>query len=125
RQALPRGGMRAAQDSVDPRDQLLIVKRSRDEVVTAALEGVHPVNRVRPGVAEDDQRDVAVPAAARLALSQDAADLERRCIWEAADQHEVGPLALDELQRLAARVRAEHREAVARQVRLQELACSR
>jgi hypothetical protein len=45
---------------------------------------MHPVDRIRPRVAENDQRDVAVPAAARLALAQDAADLERLRILQAS-----------------------------------------
>ena len=94
-------GLRAPQDGVDPRDQLLVVERPRDEVVAAALEGVHAVDRVGPRLAEHDHGHVAVPRAARLALAQHAADLERRRVREAADEHEVGPLALDQLERLA------------------------
>src|SRR5262249_17690552 len=90
----------------------------------AALERVDAIDGVGARVAEDDQRHVAIPAPAGLALPQDAADLERRRVGETADEHEVRPLALDQFERLASRVRAEDREAVAGQLPLEELPCS-
>jgi hypothetical protein len=121
---LAQSRLRPPQNRVDPRDELLVVERPRDEVVAAAFEGVDAVDGVIAGVAEDDQRHVAVPATSGLALSQHAADLERRRVRETADEHEVRPLALHQLERLASAVRAEDREAVAHQVPLQELARS-
>ena len=120
-QPLPRTGLRAAQHRVDTRHQLLVVERPRDEVVATAREGVHSVDGVGPGLAEHDHRHVAIPRAPGLALPQHAAHLERRRIGQAAHEHEVGPLALHELQRFPARIGSQDREAVARQMPLQEL----
>jgi hypothetical protein len=80
RHALTKAGLRPSQHGVDPRDQLLVVERPREKVITAALEGVHAVDRVGSSLAQHDHRHVAVPRATRLAFAQDATHLERRRI---------------------------------------------
>src|SRR3954449_7264544 len=110
---------------MDPRDQLLVVERPRDEVVAAALERVHTVDRIRSRLAEDDHRDIAVPAAAWLALAQSPADVEAGGILEPAGEHEVRAHALGKVESQLLRRSAEDLEAVARQVTLEELPRSR
>ena len=66
---------RPPEHCVDPCDELLVVEGSGDEVVAATLEGVHAVDRVGAGLAEDDHRDVAVPGAAGLSFAQAPADI--------------------------------------------------
>ena len=69
RESLPQFRLRPPEHRVDPRDELLVVERPRDEVVAAALERLHPVDGVRARFAEDDHRDVLVPRPARHALA--------------------------------------------------------
>ena len=96
------------------------MERARDEIVAAALERLDTVDRVGPRLAEHDHRHIAVPRASGSALPQPPADLQACRVLERADQHEVGPRPLDELQRLPLGVRAEHLEPLAGQVPLQE-----
>ena len=105
---------------MDPRDKLLVVERPRDEVVAAALERVHAVDRVGArspstitGTSRSHERPGSPSRRTRQTSSAGASG-------SSTDEHEVGPLALDQLERLAPAVRAEHGEAVARQVPLEE-----
>ena len=90
----------AAEDRVDARDELVVVERPHHEVVAAARERAHAVDRVGLRVADHDHRDVREP-------------VERRLV---AEQDEVGPRARRQLERLRPVVGAEHVEAVVGEV---------
>src|SRR3954466_14395695 len=110
---------------MDPRDQLLVAERPRDEVVASALERVHTVDLIRSRLVQVHHRDIAVPAAARLALAQSPADVEAGGILERAGEHEGRAHALGKVESQLLRRSAEDLEAVARQVTLEELLSSR
>ena len=88
---------RPPQHGPDPRQQLLVVERLRQEVVAPPSSARTTVDRVRLGLAEDDDRDVAVTCAARV---------QRRRVPE---QHQI-----------RARVVVDDLEAVARQMPLEK-----
>src|SRR2546425_10313129 len=71
-------GRGPAQHGPDPREQLVVVERTRDVIVAAAVEGTNAVDRVRFGAAEYDHGHFAIPGATRLTLAQPAAELRRR-----------------------------------------------
>src|SRR5215218_7998355 len=126
RQALAQAGLRPSQHGMDAGDELLVVEGPRDEVVAAALEGMDAVDGIGGArSSEDDHRHVTVPGPPGLTGPQHATHLKRRRIRQAADQHEVGALALDQFERFATGVSSEHREAVAREVPREELTRSR
>ncbi len=80
--------------------------RARDEVVAAARERTHAVDRVGGLVPDHDHRQVR----------------ERVEHIGVAEQHEVRPRALGELERGAAVAGAEDVEAVVREMALEEAA---
>ena len=86
---------RAAKDCADPRDELLVIERAREEVVAAAFERAHAVDAVRLGCAEDDHGDVA-EAGAEVG--------DRRRVGE---QREVRRLSLDDAEAVARQVARE------------------
>src|SRR5438105_4029198 len=102
------GRRRPPQDRPDAREQLVVEERPAEEVVGAALERPSAVDRIRLGSAEDDERHLAAPRAALL---------ERRGV---AEEDQIRPGPLRELERLAARGGAEHVEAVVGEVALEE-----
>ncbi len=104
-----------AQERADPCEQLLVGERSADDVVGAAVERPHPLDRIR-GRREQDHGDVPVPAPPRLAAPEPKAEVEL------GEQHEIGPCALGELERLAPPRGAEHVEAVVAQLSTEVLA---
>ena len=111
--AQPGGRRRPAQDRPDPREQLLVDDRPRQEVVRAALEGSDSIDGVGSRRADHDHGDVAIPRAARLTLAQPRAEVE-------LGQHdEVGTRALGKLERLAVEAGLEDVEAVARELPLE------
>src|SRR6266487_1624773 len=62
----------------DPRQQFVVVKRPRNVVVAAAVEGTDAVDRVGLRAAEHDHGHFAIPGATRLTLAQPAAELRGR-----------------------------------------------
>src|SRR5438270_1433836 len=105
---LGRRRRRPAQDGSDPREELVVKEGPPDEVVGAALERPHAVDGVGLGPSDHDQRDLAVP---RPALLEGGG---------VPEEDEVGARPLRELERLAARGRAEDVEAVVGQVTLEK-----
>jgi hypothetical protein len=73
---------RPTQHGPDPRQQLLVVERLGQEIVAATVECPYAVDRVRLGLAEDDDRHVAVTFPARV---------QRLRVPE---KHEIGPRAV-------------------------------
>ena len=89
----PAGG--SPQHRTDPRHELG-VELALGDVVGAALEGAHALDRVGARGREHDHRDVAIPAPAGLALAQARAQLRL------AREHDVGPRPLCDVERLRA-----------------------
>ncbi len=112
---------RAPQHRADSREQLVVDERLRHVVVAAAVERAHAIDRIGVGLAHQDQRDVAVPGAAGLALAQASAELEACGVRErGAHEDEIRPRALGELERLAARACAHDLESILREMTLEE-----
>src|SRR5919204_118179 len=74
-EAVPQRRRRPSKDRTDPRQQLVIVKRSRHVVVAASVEGTHPIHGVGSRSPEHDNGDLPVPEAPRLALAEPPAEL--------------------------------------------------
>ena len=90
------------------------MERPRHVVVAAAVERANPVDAVGLGSAEHDHRYFAVPRATGLALPKPATQLGR-------GEHERRLQALQQLERLAVGLGAEHVEPVVREVALEKL----
>src|SRR5438105_672747 len=99
---------RPPQDGSDAGQQLVVEERPAEEVVGAAVERPCAVDRVGLGGTEDDERHHAAPRAAFV---------ERRRV---AEEDEVRPRPLRELERLAARGGTEDVEAVVGEMALEE-----
>ena len=110
--ALVAGG-RPPEHRADPREQLHVDDRPVDDVVRTPLECPDPVDRVGLRFGEHDHRHLAIPLPSRLALAQPPAELQL------AGQDERRPCPLDEVERLAAPLRADHVEAVVPEVPLE------
>src|SRR5919204_5230696 len=82
---------RPPQDGSDAGQQLVVEERPAEEVVGASLERPNAVDRIGFGRAEDDERHLAAPRAALV---------ERRRV---AEEDEIRPRPLRELERLLAR----------------------
>ena len=112
---------RAPKNRTDSREQLVVDERLRHVVVAATVERSHPVDGVGVGLAHEDERNVAVPGAAGLALAQAPAELEACGVRErGAHEDEIRPRTLGELERLAARTCAHDLEPVLRELTFEE-----
>ena len=100
---------------LDPRPQLLVGERPVEVVVGPALEGADAIDE---GVAllraEQDDRDVAVPGAAGLALPEPETQLEL------GEEDEIRTQALGQVERLAGGDRRHNLEAVLDELALEE-----
>ena len=85
---------RAPEQRPEPGAQLEI-DVARHDIVRATLERADTHERVRPRLRQHDHRDVAVPRPSRLARAEPAAELGL------ADDHDVGRVALGEVERPA------------------------
>jgi hypothetical protein len=81
-----------------PREELVVDEGFHDVVVAAARESPHAVDRI-PAGADHDHGDVAVPAPARLAVTQAAAELEAGDVEKVGLEQDARPdLAMLELE---------------------------
>jgi hypothetical protein len=112
-QSVAQGRRSASEHGPDPREQLVVVERPRHVVVAAAIEGANTVDRVGLGAAEHDHGHLTVPRPPWLALPKAAAQLGR-------GEDERGLQTLQELERFALGLGAEHVEAVVCEVALEE-----
>ena len=103
---------RPPQHGADPGHELG-VELTRGDVVGAALEGPHALDRIGARSREHDHRDVAVPATPRFTLTQARAQLGL------PRQHHVRARPLNDVERLRAPARLEHVEAVGAEISLQ------
>ena len=115
--AIRAGRTGATQDGPDPGEQLVVVERAREVVVTAPVERPNAVDSIGLGVPEDDDGHAAIPRATRLALAKPAAHVEL-----GGEEHEVGAHALGELECVLLVVGADDVEAVIREMALEEAA---
>ena len=106
---LGRPGTGPSQHGADTGEQLR-VHLALGDVVRPALEGAHALDRVGVRRREHDHRHVAVPAPPGLTLTEPRAQLGL------AREHDVGPRALGDVERLRAPARLDDVEAVRAQV---------
>ena len=112
-----RGRRRApSQECTNAREQLFVGEGAADDVVGAAVERTHALDRIRRGREQDDG-NVPVPCTTRFPPPQPQAQVEL------GEQHDIRANALGELERLAPPRRPEHVEAVVAEVATEILAC--
>jgi len=99
----------SSQQGADPRKQLLVRERSADDVVRPAVESANALDRIGR-LRDHDDRNISIPGPSGLTTAKPQAQVEL------AEEDNVRPRSLDELERLAATRCTQHVEPVVAQL---------